>query len=394
MAGPTLKRHIRKIGVITGTRAEFGLMYWLIKEIQEDPELELQLIVTGMHLSPEFGLTYREIENAAIPIAAKIEVVLSSDTAVGISKSMGLGMISFSEAFERLNPDIVVVLGDRFEIFSAAAAAMISQIPIAHIHGGEATEGLIDEPIRHSISKMAHLHFTATETYRKRVIQLGESPERVFNTGTPGLDNITKLQLLNRQELEQSLNFKLGSPTFLVTFHPVTLEADTASSQFEELLAAIDHFPAAKVIFTKPNADTFGRSIITLIDNYVKQNPEKAVEFISLGQLRYLSALSHVDIVIGNSSSGLTEAPTFKVPTINIGDRQRGRIKAASVIDANPKQLEIVEAINKALSESFQQILPSVMNPYGEGGASWKIKNIIKSFNLEDILKKSFHDLN
>lgn len=393
MAGSALEKRKRKVGVITGTRAEFGLMFWLIKEILADPELELQLIVTGMHLSPEFGLTYRDIERAGIPIAEKVELILSSDTAIGISKSIGLGMIAFCETFDRLKPDIVVVLGDRFEIFSAAASAMISRTPIAHIHGGEATEGLIDEPIRHSITKMSHLHFTATETYRSRVIQLGEAPKRVFNTGTPGLDNITELQLLSREEFEQSINFKLGQLNFLVTFHPVTLEEDTAAHQFRELLSAIDNFPTARIIFTKPNADTYGRSIINLIEAYTKKHTNKAIAFTSLGQLRYLSALSLMDVVIGNSSSGLTEAPSFKVPTINIGDRQRGRIKAASIIDTPPERTAITAGIKKALSKDFQDSLPSVKNPYGEGGASRRIKNILKEFNLDGILKKSFHDI-
>lgn len=379
--------------MITGTRAEFGLLFWLIKEIAEDTNLHLQLVATGMHLSPEFGLTYREIEKSGFRIDKKIETLLSSDTPIGISKSMGLAMISFSECFDELKPDIIVVLGDRFEIFAACSAAMISRIPIAHIHGGEATEGLIDEPIRHSLTKMSHLHFTATEEYKKRVIQLGENPNRVFNTGTPGIDNITKLNLLNRPEFERSINFKLGANNALVTFHPVTLEENTAKNQFSELLKALDHFDKLKVIFTKPNADTNGRIIIEMIDDYVKRNPAKACSFISLGQLRYLSALKHVDFVMGNSSSGLTEVPSFKIPTINIGDRQKGRIKAKSVIDCSTAKNALIDAVKRSLSFEFRESIKTVKNPYGEGGASHKIKDVLSTFDLNNILKKEFYDL-
>lgn len=384
----------RKIAILTGTRAEFGLLFWLIKAVHDDEDLQLQLIVTGMHLSPEFGLTYQEIEKAGIPIEDTIEILLSSDSEIGISKSMGLGMISFSETYARLKPDILVILGDRFEAFSAAAAAMIAKIPIAHIHGGEATEGLIDEPIRHSITKMAHLHFTATETYRHRVIQLGEQPDRVFNTGTPGLDNIDKLDLLSKEEFEKSINFEISYPTFLVTFHPVTLDNNSSENQFKALLKAFDKYPEATIIFTKPNADTNGRVVIQLIDQFTKSNEKRTVAFTSLGQLRYLSALSHVDIVIGNSSSGLIEAPSFKVPTVNIGDRQKGRIKADSVISCAPATESITDAIEKSLSKTFQENLKEVKNPYGKGGASDKILKILKQTPLDNIVKKSFYDLN
>jgi GDP/UDP-N,N'-diacetylbacillosamine 2-epimerase (hydrolysing) len=368
-------------------------MYWIIKEIEADPELELQLIVTGMHLSPEFGMTFHQIEESGIPITKKVEILLSSDTVVGISKSMGLGMISFAETFQELEPDIIVVLGDRFEIFSAAAAAMIARVPIAHIHGGEATEGLIDEPIRHSITKMSHLHFTATEAYRKRVIQLGESPDRVLNVGTPGLDNINKLELLSKTDFEVAIDLKLRSPSFIVTFHPVTLEEDTAEAQFTELLNALDTYSEASIIFTKPNADTDGRKIIHLIDNYVNRRSDRTIAFTSMGQLRYLSALKHVDVVLGNSSSGLVEAPSFGVPTVNIGDRQKGRIKARSVIDCHPTALDITQAIDKALSDEFRSSLNGMKNPYGEGGASELIVNHLKSANFSGILKKAFFNI-
>jgi len=365
---------MRKICIITGTRAEYGLLYWLMKEIQNDSDLELQIIATGMHLSPEFGLTYRQIEKDGFKIDRKIEMLLSSDTPVGISKSMGLGMIGFAEAYADLKPDIIVLLGDRFEIFSAAASAMIARIPIAHLHGGETTEGAFDEAIRHSITKMSHLHFTAAEEYRRRVIQLGELPDRVFNVGGLGIDNIKKLKLLNCNEFEDSIDFKLGSNNLMVTFHPVTLEHATTGDQFQNLLNAVDELQDIRFIFTKPNADTEGRVIIKMIDDYVSKNSHKAIAFVSLGQLRYLSAMQFIDGIVGNSSSGLAEAPTFKIGTINIGDRQRGRIKAESIIDCEPKKESILTAIRKLYSKEFQEKLKDVENPYGEGGATEKLR--------------------
>ena len=382
----------RKICVVTGTRAEYGLLYWPMKEIQEDADLALQIIATGMHLSPEFGLTYRQIEKDGFKIDKKIEMLLSSDTPVGISKSMGLGMIGFSEAYGDLKPDIVVLLGDRFEIFSAAAAAMIARIPIAHLHGGETTEGAFDEAIRHSITKMSHLHFTAAEEYKRRVVQLGEDPARVFNVGGLGIDNIRKLKLMSREEFEDSINFKLSSKNLLVTFHPVTLEHATAGDQFQNLLNALDELEDTKFIFTKPNADTEGRLIIKMIDDYVFENSHNAVAFTSLGQLRYLSALKFVDACIGNSSSGLAEAPTFKIGTINMGDRQRGRLMADSVIDCEPEKESILSAIRKLYSKEFQNKLKDVKNLYGAGGAAKKIKKTLKEVDLSDILKKEFYD--
>jgi len=382
----------RKVCVVTGTRAEYGLLYWLMKEIQADNTLELQIIVTGMHLSPEFGLTYKEIENN-FKIDKKVEMLLSSDTAIGISKSMGLAQISFAERYEELQPDIVVVLGDRYEIFSAVSAAMIARIPIAHLHGGETTEGAFDEAIRHSITKMSHLHFTATEAYKNRVIQLGEQPNRVFNVGGLGIDNIVKLNLLPKQEFEKSINFKLNKSNILITFHPVSLDKSTAHKQFNELLLALDEQQNTTLIFTKANSDTDGRIINQMIDEYVQKNTDKAVCFTSLGQLRYLSALQYMDMVVGNSSSGLAEVPTFKKATINIGDRQKGRIKASSVIDCLPIKKEILKAFKTASSKEFESVLQDVENPYGGGGASSKIKSIIKNIDLTDIVKKSFCDL-
>ena len=383
---------MRKICVVTGTRAEYGLLYWLMKEIQADTSLELQIVVTGMHLSPEFGLTYREIEKE-FSINKKIEMLLSSDTSIGISKSMGLAQISFAEAYDELCPDIVVLLGDRFEIFSAASAAMIMKIPIAHIHGGETTEGAFDEAIRHSITKMSHLHFTGTEAYRQRVIQLGEDPVRVFNYGAPGLDNIAQLNLLSKTEFEEGIAFKLEKRNLLVTFHPVTLERCSAKDQFQQLLNALDSLSETKIIFTKANADPDGRIINAMIDNYVAASSSKAIAFTSLGQLRYLSALQYVDAIVGNSSSGLAEAPSFKIGTINIGDRQKGRIKADSVIDCLPEKCEILNALKRLYASDFQENLRKVKNPYGEGGASTKISEILRSYPLTHLLKKIFYDL-
>lgn len=382
----------RKICVVTGTRAEYGLLYWLMKEIEADSDLELQIIATGMHLSPEFGLTYKEIEKE-FKIDKKIEMLLSSDTSIGVSKSMGLAQISFAEAYEELQPDIAVVLGDRYEIFSAVSAAMIARIPVAHLHGGEATEGLIDESIRHSITKMSHLHFTATEEYKNRVIQLGEQPSRVFNVGGMGIENIKRLNLLNNEEFEKSIDFKLNNKNILVTFHPVTLEKSTAKEQFQELLYAIDELQETNIIFTKANSDADGRVINQMIDEYVSKNAHKAVCFASLGQLRYLSALQFVDAVVGNSSSGLAEVPSFKIATINIGDRQKGRIKACSVVDCEPTKKSIIYAFDKLYSEEFQELLKTVQNPYGNGCASKKILQVLKSVQLDDILKKSFYDI-
>ncbi len=382
----------RKICVVTGTRAEYGLLYWLMKEIEADSELELQLIVTGMHLSPEFGLTYKEVAKK-FKIDKKIEMLLSSDTSIGISKSMGLALISFAEAYEELKPDVVVVLGDRYEIFSAVSAAMITRVPIAHLHGGEATEGLIDEPIRHSITKMSHLHFVATDEYRKRVIQLGEEPQRVFNVGGMGIENIKRLKLLTKEEFEKSINFKLNKKNLLVTFHPVTLENSTAKEQFAELLKAIDELEDTHIIFTKANSDTDGRIINNMIDEYIVKNSHKSIAFTSLGQLRYLSALQFVDAMVGNSSSGLAEAPSFKIGTINIGDRQKGRIKADSVIDCKPQKEDIARAFDKLYSQSFQNSLKYIQNPYGEGMASKEIIQILKNIVLDGILKKKFYDV-
>ncbi|UFJ40051.1 UDP-N-acetylglucosamine 2-epimerase [Brevibacillus humidisoli] len=385
----------RKICVVTGTRAEYGLLYWLMKEIQDDPDLELQMVVTGMHLSPEFGLTYRTIVEDGFTIHEKVEMLLSSDTPVAITTSIGLGTIGFAVAFDRLQPNIVVLLGDRYEILAAAQAALVARIPIAHLHGGETTEGAIDEAIRHAVTKMSHFHFVSTEEYRRRVIQLGEVPERVYNVGAIGLDHIRQLTLLDREELESSIGFTLGKVNFLITYHPVTLSDRRPEESMNELLAALDEFPDAHLIFTKPNSDTGGRIISKMIDDYVSRDSSRRVAFTSLGQLRYLSAVKHVDVVIGNSSSGIIEVPAFRKPTVNLGDRQRGRVRAPSIIDCDETRTDIVAAINKALSTPFQRELSSLNSPYGNGSeyVSVKIKDLLKKAELRNVLMKSFFDL-
>ena len=383
----------RKICVVTGTRAEFGLLRWLMQKIQSDPELELQVIATGMHLSPEFGLTYREIEHAGFKISAKVEMLLSADTSTAVTKSMGLGLISFADAYDRLAPDLIVLLGDRFEIFAAAAAAMIARIPVAHLHGGETTEGAFDEAIRHSVTKMSHLHFVAAEDYRRRVIQLGENPERVFLVGGLGIDAINRITLLDRDTLEESLGFKLGLRNLLITFHPVTLDGRNSSTeQMAELLAALEELEDAHLLFTMPNADTAGRELAAMVNQFAESRQNVRV-YTSLGQLLYLSCMKHVDVVVGNSSSGLAEAPSMGIATINIGDRQKGRLSASSVIDCEPTQQSISGALNAVFDPSFRSTLKSTNNPYGSGGASKKIIEIIKDYELQHLLKKSFFDV-
>lgn len=382
----------RKICVITGSRAEYGLLRWVMQGIKDDPDLTLQVVATGMHLSPEFGLTYKDIESHGFIIDRKVEMLTSSDTSVGIAKSMGLGLIGFADALSELKPDLIVVLGDRFEIFSAVAAALVACIPVAHLHGGEATEGLIDEAIRHSITKMSHLHFVAATEYRDRVIQLGEQPETVFLVGGLGVDNVKRLKLLGRVDLETDLDFKFGEKNLLITFHPVTLEPRAAVDQMTELLEALVELKDTQLIFTLPNADTNGRALIEMVEHFVACH-DNARAYPSLGQLRYLSCIAIVDGIVGNSSSGLTEVPSFKKGTINIGDRQKGRLQASSVINSIPDRKSITAAFEKLYSDDFQAGLSYVQNPYGEGGASEKIVEIIKSFSLHGLLKKRFHSV-
>ncbi len=382
----------RRICVVTGSRAEYGLLYWLMKEIQQDGSLALQVIATGAHLSPEFGLTYKTIEQDGFRIDEKIEMLLSSDTPVGIAKSIGLGVIGFAGALGRLKPDIMVVLGDRFELLAATIAAMTARIPIAHIHGGELTEGALDDCIRHAITKMSQLHFVAAGPYRSRVMQMGEPPDKVLNLGSPGLDNIKNLRLLNRAKLEAALGFSLGSTSFLVTYHPETLSSKKPVESFGALLKALDRFPEARIIFTMPNADEGGRGIASMIKEYAARR-KGVYAAISLGQRLYLSALKNADVVIGNSSSALTEAPSFKKPAVNIGGRQKGRLRAASVIDSAGDAASIEKAVRKALSPEFRGTLKGMESPYGKPGASIRIKEHLKTVDLKFLTKKKFYDI-
>ena len=383
----------RKICIVTGTRAEYGLLRGVIAGVQQAPDLQLQLVATGAHLSPEFGLTYREIEADGVPIAARVEMLLSADTASAIAKSMGLGLIGFGDAFDRLRPDLIVLLGDRYEILAAASAALVAGIPVMHLHGGEATEGAFDESIRHALTKMSHLHCVAAEPYRQRVIQLGESPQRVFLVGGLGVDAIGRLPLLDRAALEASIDFTLGQKNLLVTFHPVTLDtAGSAEQQMAELLAALDALADTRLIFTMPNADNGSRALARQIDAFVASHAN-ARAYTSLGQLRYLSCLRQMDGVVGNSSSGLIEAPSLGIGTINIGDRQRGRLAAASVIDCAPQREAIGQAITRLYAPAFRQQLAHTVNPYGQGGATASILQLLQHQPLQGLLKKPFHDL-
>lgn len=386
---------MKRIGIMTGTRAEYGLLKPLMQEINKDNDLELYLIVSGMHLSPEFGMTYQEIEEDGFEINAKVEMLLSSDSPAGISKSIGLGVIGFADEFQRADLDMLILLGDRYEALSAAICAMVMRIPIAHLHGGELTEGAIDEGIRHSITKMSYLHFTSTEQYRNRVIQLGENPERVFYVGALGVENIKKINLMTKEELERSIHFEIDENTVIVTYHPVTLENNTVEEQFLNLLEVLDRNPKIRMIFTKANADTNGRIVNELIDKYAAQNSERTCAFVSLGQKRYLSALKYCRIVIGNSSSGIIEAPSFGKPIINIGDRQKGRICADSVINCGYTQQEIQQAMETALTEEFENKASNCRNPYEKENTAANIISVIKDYLLNDKikLKKGFYDI-
>ena len=382
----------RKICVVTGSRADYGLLRWVMQGVKDDPELTLQVIATGMHLSDSFGSTYKEIENDGFKIDFKVRSLSTIDSPVGIAESMGAGLSGCAEAFSDLKPDIIVVLGDRFEIFSAVAAALVARIPVAHLHGGEITSGAFDEAFRHSITKMSHLHFVAAEEYRDRVIQLGEDPKKVFLVGGLGVDNIKKLTLLSKEELEATLEIELGDRSLMVTFHPATLEAEKAEQHMKELLEVLSGLEDTTLIFSMPNADTGGRILMKMVEEFVAGRTN-ARAFTSLGQLRYLSCIAHVDGVVGNSSSGLAEVPTFKKGTINIGDRQLGRLQASSVINCAPKERDILAAIKRLYSVDFQASLAETTNPYGDGGASAKILKVLRKASLEGIVKKTFHDL-
>ena len=381
---------MRKICVVTGSRAEYGLLSGLMHAIKNDPELELQIIATNMHLSPEFGLTYRNIEQDGFTINKKVVMLLSSDTANATAKSVGLGFIGFADAYEDLKPDMVVVLGDRYEIISAVSTALFYKIPVAHLHGGEITEGAYDDCIRHSITKMSHLHFTSTEKYRQRVIQLGEDPNRVFNVGAPGIENIKKVPLMNKEELEGTLDgFIFGDKALLVTYHPVTLENSTAEEQIKNLLSALDEYPDYKVIFTLPNSDTDGRVIIQLINEYVAKHSDRAVAYTSLGLRRYLSVLQFVKAAVGNSSSGIIEVPSFGIPTLNIGDRQRGRLAAESVVNCGTSKEDIIAGLERVLNAETKEI----HNPYEGKNTTADILQVLKTYPLGGLIQKSFYNL-
>lgn len=385
---------MKKIVVATATRAEYGLLAPIIKKFQNDPDIDVRVVATGTHLSPEFGMTVKEIEYDGVIIDKKIEMLMSSDTSVGISKSMGLALISFAEYFDESKPDALMVLGDRYEMLAIACAAMNARIPIIHLSGGEATEGAIDEYIRNAITKMSFLHFTSTETYRNRVIQMGEAPDRVFCVGSMGVENAKNIQFLNKEELERAIGFLLGSQYAVLTFHPVTLENNTAKYEVEELMQAISKYPEITFLCTKANADTDGRIINACIEEYSQKN-SNIILIASLGVQKYLSALKYAQFVIGNSSSGIVEAPSFKIPTINIGDRQLGRIQADSVINCNAIEKEIISAIEYSLSREFKIKLKDVKNPYGDGDTSSKIVSITKDFlmNSRINMKKKFYDI-
>lgn len=384
----------KKICVATGSRAEYGLLYWLMKEIDRRDGLSLQLVVTGMHLSPVFGATLQLIEDDGFRVDAKVEMLLSSDSAVGVAKSVGLGVAGFADVLERLKPDLLVLLGDRFEIFAAAQAAMFAKIPIAHIHGGELTEGAVDDSIRHAISKMAHLHFVAAEPYRRRVIQLGELPERVFNVGALGVDAIRRMAFIDREALGASLEFDCSSPYILVTYHPETLGELAPNIAVSELLNALDSFPEHRIIFTGANADSGGRIVENLIREYVARNRGRTCLFESLGQQRYLSAARCADAVVGNSSSGLIEIPALAVPTVNIGRRQGGRVRSATVIDVAEDRDAIVQGIKCALSEPFHQRCREAVVPFDGGDTANKIADILEAMPFPGLLRKRFVDLN
>lgn len=381
------------ISILTATRAEYGLLKPIIAKLNKVEEFDVRIVATGAHLSPEFGLTYQEIEKDGFVIDEKIEILLSSDAPSSISKSMGLAMISFADYFEKLNPDLLVVLGDRYETLAVATAAMNQRIPIAHLYGGETTEGAIDESIRHAITKLSYLHFTSTNEYRNRVIQLGEHPERVYNVGGIGIENILNEKLLQKEELENELNISLSKPYAVVTFHPVTLENNSSEKQIESLLEVCKEYKNLDFIFTKANADAEGRIINQFIDNYAKEN-DNIFAFTSLGMRRYLSALKYCSVVIGNSSSGLLEASSFGIPTVNIGDRQKGRLQASSVINCDPTQASIRDALDLSLSEEFLQKAKRAVNPYGNGDTSNKVVAVIKEYviNNKIDLKKKFYD--
>lgn len=380
-----------KITVFTGTRAEYGLLYWLMKDIESDPDLTLQLLVSGAHLSSEHGSTFRKIEADGFKIDEKVEMVLSSDTPVGTAKSVGVGVLGYADALSRLAPDALIILGDRYEAFAVALTAVLLRIPVVHLHGGEVTEGAYDDLIRHAITKLSTFHITSTETYRQRVIQMGESPHRVFNWGAIGLDQLSRGTFISVEELSKSLNFKITGPYIVSTFHPATLSDEDPVASVEAMLASFDHFPDHQIIITYPNADDGNYEIKVRIQEYAARNPKRVLAAHSLGHLQYLSALKHASVVVGNSSSGIIEAPSFQVATVNIGDRQGGRLAAKSVLHCKPTTADIVAAINLAISGGYKHPDEVINNPYGAGNVSSRIVTLLKTQEIS--IKKQFYDL-
>lgn len=385
---------MRRICVYTGSRAEYGILKPLLDELAMDEGILLQILASGTHFSPEFGLTFKEIEKDGFTIDEKIETLMSSDTPVAICKSMGLGLISYSEAVERLHPDLIVILGDRYESFIMASVATVCRIPIAHIHGGEITQGAMDEAFRHSITKMSHLHFTIADEYKQRVIQLGENPDTVFNVGSLGIENIRNIKLLTKKKLAEQLCFSLQNNYILITYHPTTLENSTAESQFKTLLDALSELQDFSLIFTKANADTGGRAINQMIDGFVASNKNRSAAYASLGQVKYLSAMKYAKAVVGNSSSGIIEAPSFKIPVVNIGDRQKGRVRSVNIIDCYNDKDSIVKALHSALQPDFRESLKKMISPFEKADTAKTIKEIIKTVHISDIFKKEFFDTN
>lgn len=383
----------RKICVVTGSRAEYGVARWLMREIEADRRLTLQILVTGMHLAPEFGMTVNEILADGFSVDESIESQLASDSRVGMVKSMALGMLGCVDALQRLKPDVVVVLGDRYEILAVAQAAALLGMPVGHLSGGEVTEGAVDDWIRHSISKAAWWHFAATEIYRQRIIQLGEEPQRVFHVGDPGLDSVRRIPAMSRQELAASLHIPLGTPLFVVTYHPATLGEMPPDAAFQELLRALEAFPAATIVMTKPNADAGGQQLARLAEQWCAEREGPTVCAASLGQNRYINLLRHADVVIGNSSSGIIEAPAIPVATVNIGNRQQGRLCASSIIHCAEQREPIKQAILRALQPEFRVQVKQTVSVYGDCDCSARIKEILATAELPATLAKRFHDL-
>lgn len=386
---------MRKICVVTGTRAEYGLLCRLMRLIQESPDTQLQVIATNMHLSPKYGNTYQEIDKDGFTIDCKIPIIdeNAEDNAVTTVKSMATALSGFAEAYNTLKPDMVVVLGDRYEILAAATAALIERIPIAHLHGGEVTEGAYDDAIRHSITKMSHLHFTSTEEYKKRVIQLGEEPDRVFYVGAPGVENIKKFPLMSKEEVEKSVNFKLDENTILVTYHPVTLGEHTAEKDIKEFIGALEERKDLRVFFTMPNSDTGSQAIVDAINKFVANNADRAIAYKSLGIKRYLSVMKYAGAVVGNSSSGLLEVPSFGIPTLNIGDRQKGRMAADSVYNCETDKDSILKGLDVIMSPAFKMKAAETHNPYEKDNTSEEIFKVISTYPLEELKQKHFYDL-